>query len=252
MPSLGLIDYRARAFDPAIGRFTQPDSLIPGATNPQAWNRFSYVLNGPVNRNDPTGHYCLEAGEIRGHSHYNLCPEEDNTPLPLEPTAGPVPTAPSPVGTPGPPPASPNYGPGYVGPIPPQVQDTLVNQGADEDLIEGVTLHLMTGSAAESWLCPGNAAVTWFDDIYFCQAGYFDPESPTSTLLHELVHVRQFREGGWPFAAEVQYWIVRTDHTGEDISKVFWAESEGRSCYIEFRAEPTMRLDGPRSLCRLR
>jgi RHS repeat-associated protein len=80
IPSLGLMDYRARLFDPAIGRFTQPDSLVPGAANPQAWNRYSYVLNGPVNRNDPSGHYCLDAGEVRGRTVYNLCPSEDETP----------------------------------------------------------------------------------------------------------------------------------------------------------------------------
>jgi hypothetical protein len=34
----------------------QPDSLIPAPSNPQAWNRYSYVGNRPVNFNDPTGH----------------------------------------------------------------------------------------------------------------------------------------------------------------------------------------------------
>jgi hypothetical protein len=34
----------------------QPDSLIPDPSNPQAWNRYSYVRNNPINFNDPTGH----------------------------------------------------------------------------------------------------------------------------------------------------------------------------------------------------
>jgi hypothetical protein len=34
----------------------QPDSLIPEPSNPQSWNKFSYVRNSPVNFNDPTGH----------------------------------------------------------------------------------------------------------------------------------------------------------------------------------------------------
>ncbi len=29
---------------------------MPGAGNPQAWNRYSYTLNSPINFNDPTGH----------------------------------------------------------------------------------------------------------------------------------------------------------------------------------------------------
>jgi pyocin large subunit-like protein len=39
-----------------INHFIQPDSLIPDPSNPQAWNRYSYVGNNPVNFNDPTGH----------------------------------------------------------------------------------------------------------------------------------------------------------------------------------------------------
>lgn len=41
---------------PYINRFLQPDSIIPGAANPQSWNRFSYVTNNPLRYTDPTGH----------------------------------------------------------------------------------------------------------------------------------------------------------------------------------------------------
>ena len=41
---------------PYINRFLQPDTLIPDLSNPQSWNRFSYVTNRPVNFSDPTGH----------------------------------------------------------------------------------------------------------------------------------------------------------------------------------------------------
>ena len=52
----GLMDYKFRMYSPVLGRFISPDTLIPDATNPQAWNRFSYVVNRPINLNDPTGH----------------------------------------------------------------------------------------------------------------------------------------------------------------------------------------------------
>jgi hypothetical protein len=38
-----------------VYRFIQPDTLIPDLTNPQAWNRYSYVENRPIIFIDPTG-----------------------------------------------------------------------------------------------------------------------------------------------------------------------------------------------------
>ncbi len=48
--------YGARYYDTVIGRFISPDSLVPEALNPQSLNRYSYVINNPVNHIDPTGH----------------------------------------------------------------------------------------------------------------------------------------------------------------------------------------------------
>jgi len=50
------MDYRARFYHPVLARFIQPDTLIPDPSNPQAFNRYSYVANRPVNFNDPSGH----------------------------------------------------------------------------------------------------------------------------------------------------------------------------------------------------
>jgi len=49
------MDYRARFYDPVLARFIQPDTIIPGAENPGAWNRYTYVGNNPVNKTDPDG-----------------------------------------------------------------------------------------------------------------------------------------------------------------------------------------------------
>ncbi len=52
----GIMDYKARFYSPALMRFLQPDTIIPDQTNPQSWNRFSYVRNNPILFNDPSGH----------------------------------------------------------------------------------------------------------------------------------------------------------------------------------------------------
>ncbi|MSP13295.1 MAG: hypothetical protein EXR62_10110 [Chloroflexi bacterium] len=54
--STNLLYYRARYYDPALGRFTQADTIVPQPGNPQSLNRYSYVNNNPLRYNDPSGH----------------------------------------------------------------------------------------------------------------------------------------------------------------------------------------------------
>jgi RHS repeat-associated protein len=56
----GLYYYGARYYDAEIGRFISADSIVPDPMNPQAFNRYSYVLNNPVKYTDPTGYYDLK------------------------------------------------------------------------------------------------------------------------------------------------------------------------------------------------
>ena len=46
----------ARDYDPRLGRFISPDTIIPDPTNPEAANRYSYGYNSPLTYVDPTGH----------------------------------------------------------------------------------------------------------------------------------------------------------------------------------------------------
>ncbi len=52
--------YRARFYDPALGRFMSADTLVPAALDPQSLNRYAYVRNSPVAFNDPEGHSWLK------------------------------------------------------------------------------------------------------------------------------------------------------------------------------------------------
>ena len=46
--------YNARWYDPALGRFAQADSIVPGGV--QGLDRYAYVNNNPMRYTDPTGH----------------------------------------------------------------------------------------------------------------------------------------------------------------------------------------------------
>jgi RHS repeat-associated protein len=66
---LGLMYYGARFYDGALGRFISPDTIVPEPGNPQALNRYSYVLNNPLRYTDPTGMFSEDEIEqyLRGN-----------------------------------------------------------------------------------------------------------------------------------------------------------------------------------------
>jgi RHS repeat-associated protein len=84
---INLLWYGSRHYDPELGRFIQPDSIVPTfVQGVQAYDRFAYVSNNPVRYNDPTGHCptCL-IGAIGGAiiltavvyaTHPDLAPQE--------------------------------------------------------------------------------------------------------------------------------------------------------------------------------
>jgi RHS repeat-associated protein len=57
MPSVCLVNYNARIYDPALGKFMTPDDMIPDAYRGQDYNRYTYVGDNPLSYDDPTGHY---------------------------------------------------------------------------------------------------------------------------------------------------------------------------------------------------
>jgi RHS repeat-associated protein len=62
----GLMYYGARYYEPVLGRFTTPDSIVPNLYDPQSLNRYSYVRNNPVRLVDPTGHQSV------GYENYGI------------------------------------------------------------------------------------------------------------------------------------------------------------------------------------
>jgi len=88
---------RSRAGFPMIGRFLQPDSVVPDPSNPQSLNRYSYVLNNPLRYTDPTGHDPFENCSPTGGGCFSFAPVPTGTgPCAVYGCAGPH-TVPDPV-----------------------------------------------------------------------------------------------------------------------------------------------------------
>ena len=52
---LGFYNYGARLYDPVLGRFISPDSVVQAPGDPQTLNRYSYARNNPLIYVDPSG-----------------------------------------------------------------------------------------------------------------------------------------------------------------------------------------------------
>ena len=75
-----LTEMGARWYDPAIGRWISPDSIIPEPGNPQSLNRYSYVYNNPVRYTDSTGHR-VDPGDTGADKKRNADPPPPPPPM---------------------------------------------------------------------------------------------------------------------------------------------------------------------------
>ena len=91
MAGLGIYDYGARFYSPKLDRFLSADTIVPGVANPQAMNRYSYVLGNPIRYNDPTGHMCSDPDDPTPSCDGSGTPPP-TTPLPNPGSSGNPPT----------------------------------------------------------------------------------------------------------------------------------------------------------------
>ena len=61
LPALGLYYFRARFYDPRLGRFLSPDPIGPAVDDPATLDRYAYARNAPTRYGDPLG---LVADEV--------------------------------------------------------------------------------------------------------------------------------------------------------------------------------------------
>jgi RHS repeat-associated protein len=79
LSDIGLMDYNAWFYDPLLGRFTSPDSIVQDMENIADFNKYSYVRNSPIIYSDPSGNMiaCLiDAGDCAGTGTGGLTPDQ--------------------------------------------------------------------------------------------------------------------------------------------------------------------------------
>ena len=54
----GLYYYNAHYYDPGLGQFVSPDTIVPNPTTVHSYNRYMYTFGNPLKYNDPSGHNC--------------------------------------------------------------------------------------------------------------------------------------------------------------------------------------------------
>ncbi len=72
----GLEFYNARYYDAGLGKFTSADNVSPQSANPQAFNRYTYVINNPLRYVDLTGHKLEIDSEGGGPVEPDLSPDD--------------------------------------------------------------------------------------------------------------------------------------------------------------------------------
>ncbi|MET3124594.1 RHS repeat-associated protein, partial [Oxalobacteraceae bacterium GrIS 2.11] len=75
--SLELVHLNGRVYDPLVGKFLSGDPMVADPKNGQNYNRYSYVLNNPMNGTDPTGFRAVSTGlgdEDRSYSGFRSNP----------------------------------------------------------------------------------------------------------------------------------------------------------------------------------
>jgi RHS repeat-associated protein len=80
--SMGLNHMNGRVEDAILGRFLSPDPYIPDPSNPQSYNRYSYVNNNPMSLIDPSGFDDSGNGNGNGNGSGSSCGGPGGLPTP--------------------------------------------------------------------------------------------------------------------------------------------------------------------------
>lgn len=69
MDDIGLVNLNGRIYDSSIGRFVQVDPIVSDIANLQAYDRYAYVNDNPLNATDPSGFDPSTGGDDPGKAN---------------------------------------------------------------------------------------------------------------------------------------------------------------------------------------
>jgi RHS repeat-associated protein len=72
-PEINLYYYRARYYDPKVGRFLSEDPIPIHARAVEELNAYLYVRNRPVGARDPSGLHMVKLGPVSGYGYHMGC-----------------------------------------------------------------------------------------------------------------------------------------------------------------------------------
>jgi RHS repeat-associated protein len=64
LEGLGLIHMNGRVYDPTIARFVSADPYVQSPYDGQSYNRYSYVMNDPLDNTDPSGYFVKKLARV--------------------------------------------------------------------------------------------------------------------------------------------------------------------------------------------
>jgi RHS repeat-associated protein len=70
LDEMGVVHMNGRIYDPLIGRFMSADPFIQAPSMLQSYNRYSYVMNNPLNLTDPSGYFSWR--KLIGYATYGM------------------------------------------------------------------------------------------------------------------------------------------------------------------------------------
>ncbi len=238
-----LIDMKGRFYDPTIAKFISADPFVPDVFNPQAWNRYAYVLNNPLTLRDPTGFDDADdSSSAQDAPGSPYVPRPDHMVAVYESTVwAPRPSPPGAdgYGGAGPSPASKATPPPLVTTPAPQkpVAPATTRGLSTKEILEAETIF---GDQIDHWPDDPTAAFIYNEiviqkggfaatgatrtvgSVIYMQDRFFQPgsldltPSGRSTLFHELTHVWQYQHQGYgyaPASLAAQLWAWLTTGT---------------------------------------